>query len=242
MAAGDSLQRITAELEKRTEPVVVAFVDLAGSSSLKNRPQQEWLPLICSFLLHVSQAVHENHGEVIKYIGDEVFAAFPSHDGIIATVSAEAFLWQCEETLKRKLPQLAAKYCFDFGQGAWVKPQGAPRDILGTCVDRCARIAKLARPHTALASHEYVRESRNPASWLLVGEFQLRGLPAAAQVYHLARFGDGLGVDVDEARAIAQDPREMHRTMAELRAQLGGVQAELDRCREEVARLRMIPR
>ncbi|GAG52291.1 unnamed protein product, partial [marine sediment metagenome] len=234
LAAHENLRRLEDYLQEQTQELVVAFVDLAGSTALKRRPQKEWLPSICRFLLHVSGVAEANHGQVVKYIGDEVLAVFVDDGHGLATVHAEGFLWSCETGIESTCHDLAAKYCLDFGRGAWVRPEKGPLDILGTCVDRCARIAKLGKPGTAIASGQYVAKSRNPTSWARIGSFCFHGLAEEVAVHQLDGFGGKGLIDVSEANAMGRDPLEAFREVVEANRQLAECQADLKRFLEEV--------
>ena len=67
-------------------------------------------------------------------------------------------------------------------------------DVLGTCIDRCARIAKIAAPRTAVASDEFVKSSTNHQNWRRIGQFAFKGLPAQQIVYQLKDFGQVINI------------------------------------------------
>ena len=56
-------------------------------------------------------------------------------------------------------------------------------DPYGPVVDRCARIAKLAGPRTALCSSAYRGQVANPNEYISVGAFSLRGFNEPANLF-----------------------------------------------------------
>lgn len=222
--ADDYRRKLARYLEERTHPVVVAFVDLADSTRLKNQPQADWLPLIARFLLTVAQLAEKCEGRVVKYVGDEVISVFDNQDGL-AGQRVESFLWECESSLAPEGDEYVAKYAFDFGQGARIEPASMPEDILGTCVDRCARISKIAKSGTAVASAQFVAISKNKKSWRRIGSCKVRGLSESAVVYQLRELGDE--ISLEEARASVANPLEVLRS-------LKSCKGKLTRCHEEL--------
>jgi class 3 adenylate cyclase len=196
--ASNTLEEIIRYLEDRTTNMAILFIDLCDSTRLKTKPQTEWLPIICKFLFTVSQIVTDKGGRIVKYIGDEVFSVFPEDKNLMASLRAENCIWECESELSKLGESYRAKYTLDYGSGAAVDFPNAPKDVLGTCIDRCARIAKLNEPHTALASHDFVEHSKHKASWSLLGQFDFRGITQKVKVYQLQDLGNPIRIPDDQ--------------------------------------------
>jgi class 3 adenylate cyclase len=179
IASSELASRLTTQLEQ-TRNVAVAFVDLCGSTQLKQRSQSEWLPIVCRFLDIVSASVTAHGGRTVKYIGDEVMAVFADDNGLAVT-QAETFVISLDEQLSRMGDPYRAKYVFDYGSVADVV--FPPADVLGTTVDRCARMSKIAQPGVAISSSEFVRQSRHSDSWCRVTTLQFKGLPAPVDIF-----------------------------------------------------------
>jgi adenylate cyclase len=185
--AGDTIAKLTGYLDQCTEQVSYVFIDLCGSTLLKEKkPQSEWLPIVCKFLLQVTETVKRNRGKVVKYIGDEVFAVFPNDTAQLSAARVEHFIWECEAALSKLGLEYVAKYSCDYGAAAVIDERG---DVLGTCIDRCARIAKLTKPHVALASADFVNASKGRGNWRNVGSFKLRGLLRPVKIFQLKELG-----------------------------------------------------
>lgn len=226
LATAESISKLRVVLERKTAGLGIMFVDLVGSTELKYTMQQEeWLPLVARFLLTVSGVVAENGGEVVKYIGDEVMAVFQQRGVHLAVVKMEACVWGVEETLKTMTPPILAKYSLDYGSAAEIDFDNFPRDYLGTVVDRCARIARLAKRGTAVASGAYVAESKNHRSWRRVGKTDLRGFPSKETIYQLDGLGDS--ISSDEVSFAAKSSRDLMLEVSELNGRLS-------RCMEEL--------
>ena len=76
------------------------------------------------------------------------------------------------------------KAAFDFGPAYHLQfIEGREDDPYGLVVDRCARIAKLARPGAMLVTGQYFDEVRNKSTYLEVGSFPLKGLREKCAIY-----------------------------------------------------------
>lgn len=226
LSTADSITALRDRLRETTSGLGILFVDLVGSTELKHKSSQdEWLPIVARFLFTVSSAIQENGGMVVKYIGDEVMGAFVQGETGICSPRMEACVWRIEETLHALTPRPFAKYALDFGEAADIHFDGFPRDYLGTVVDRCARIARLAKKSTAVASQSYVDQSKNPKSWRRVSNASLRGFPEKQSIYQLRGLGDEISND-DVLAAVANP--------AELTQQIRDLNDRLNHCMEEL--------
>jgi class 3 adenylate cyclase len=221
---GESVERLNRELELHSAEMAYIFVDLCGSTELKERlPQSQWLPKVCRFLFNVAQCVEKNHGKVIKYIGDEIFAVFrDDKNPELCPFRVENFIRECEATLSKMGADFSAKYACDFGRSVLIDDNG---DVIGTCVDRCARIAKLTAPHIALASAEFVEAAKGEANWKKVGRFPLKGLKDPVAIFQLREFGPLLKI---------QNPQLYSASPSELIAMIQELSEQRDKCKMEL--------
>src|SRR5688572_26153641 len=77
---------------------VVMFIDMVGSTAFKDAhpDEEEWLARLVTFLSSVTSIV-EQHGRVVKYIGDEVMALFDGDNSVMnAEHAAEQILSFCQ--------------------------------------------------------------------------------------------------------------------------------------------------
>jgi class 3 adenylate cyclase len=226
LSAADSINRLREELRRTTAGLGILFVDLVGSTELKHKvSQEEWLPVVARFLFTVSGVITEHGGAVVKYIGDEVMGVFAQTEVGISSVKMEACLWNIEEKLQHLSPRSFAKYSLDYGEAAEIHFEGFPRDYLGSAVDRCARIARLAKKGTAVASEAYVQQSKNPKSWRRISSTVLRGFPDKEVIYQLHGLGDE--ISSEEILLAVSNP-------ADLMYQVRDLNDRLNRCMEEL--------
>jgi class 3 adenylate cyclase len=231
--ADEEIRRLDGVLSKQTGPLAVCFVDMCGSTGLKARStQREWLPVVCRFLKVVTDAVDAAGGRVVKYIGDEVFAAFEDDDAGLAAARVEHFQLECEAKLSHLGEPYEAKFAFDYGFGVAVQFTRGASDMLATCVDRCARIAKLCGRGMVLASGDFVDRSRRRESWDRRGSFPLRGLAQAIDVYQLRGSKDQLEGSRAELLSLSGP---------ELIEQVAKLEGDLEKAMTEIRRLRVPP-
>jgi class 3 adenylate cyclase len=130
------LREIGIRIASASTPVVVAFVDLAESTRMKQEFEpEEWLGFVFEFIRCVDELARVADGTVVKRIGDELMLTFndvqASARFVDSLVSAA--------TLQIYRYKLAVDYgnAFHFRFG-----ENLPDDPYGSVVDRCARIAK----------------------------------------------------------------------------------------------------
>lgn len=227
--ADDTIKRMEKYLSERTSNMAIAFIDMDGSTKLKEKSQSEWLPKICRFLETISLVVSKNHGEVIKYIGDEVFAIFPENQDEVSCLRVETFVWQCVNIFKSLGNEYSAKFALDYGSAASVQFKNSPLDYLGTAIDRCARIAKIVSPKTAFASKEFVKQTKNPNSWKMLGQFTFKGLPEKVVIYQLKGLGKTIEIENYDLYSLSTN---------DLIIKINELKKKFDLCVEELHHLR----
>jgi adenylate cyclase len=202
------------------------FADLCGSTKLKHGcSQDEWLPIVVRFLLQVTEIVEGQGGRVLKYIGDEVLAVFDEDRDGLAVSRAVNCIWQCDSRLQKFRPPFVAKYALDYGTAASVTFGVGRNDVLGTCVDRCARIAKLAKDGTAVGSQEVVKRSKDAGIWRKIGSFPFKGFDRRTNVFQLRQFGSA--IEVVDAALAARSLGDLASENIRLKAHLAEIKREL---------------
>lgn len=114
----------------------------------------------------------------VKYIGDEVMAVFDGATMVNDSANFISRISEIQESIRIVTGETTAlKVAIDIGPVFCIAIPGHDQlDVLGTTVDRCARIAKYARPGVVLSSYNY-RISCNPVyKWSSVGEPFLKGI------------------------------------------------------------------
>ena len=168
---------------------MIVFVDMVGSSQSKRDHEHEpevWIYKVRRFYDVVEGYVQQLGGRVIKYIGDEVMAVF---DGDTKDNDSANFITRIAEIQtslgKAAGEPTALKIAVDRGQIYTIDLPGHKEpDVLGTAIDRCARIGKYTKPGAVLASYEYRKGSSEAYKWVSVGEPELKGV-GKTKIYQL---------------------------------------------------------
>lgn len=170
------LQILGDKLKKSARPVVVCFIDLAGSTALKTKvAPAEWLGYVYQFLAAVDGHARSSGGTVVKRIGDELMVVFPD------TNASEQFLSQLEAD--KNITTASFKAAVDCGEAYYLRfAKGLEDDPYGPVVDRCARIAKLAGPGAVLCSATYQRQVGG-GLYVLAGSFPMKGFTEPEDVF-----------------------------------------------------------
>jgi class 3 adenylate cyclase len=165
----------SADVESKSMAIVL--VDLVGSSHLKEKYRkhpQKWLILYVLFIEWVKSAATCNNVRVLKYIGDEVMLVTET------VASAEAFIDELFMTLtdlNQQVEQLTnerinIKVAADFGEVFLLLHD----DVLGTPVDRCARLEKLCDANVCVLSEAFFNKSDQKSLYQFIGERSLKGI------------------------------------------------------------------
>jgi class 3 adenylate cyclase len=156
-----------------TADVFVLFVDLCGSTEFKKYcissgiPDSTWICRQLIFLQRAAKVIRKYKGEVVKTIGDEIFAYF----GV--TAEPEDVLKCAIEIIQgfgnfepyKGGSRIEAKASIDFGStynGSIT--DSTPFDPIGLTVDRCARLNSLAKKNEILFSKDFLSVAEKKSS------------------------------------------------------------------------------
>ena len=132
-------QAIIARCDHRPQQFAILFADVSGSTSLYEKlGDQRALAAIDSVLAEMRKSVALQHGRVVKTIGDEVMAVFPSADA--AMQAACDMQTRVAAIAPIDNVQLAIRVGFHFGPA--IEEGG---DFFGDAVNTAARMAGLAK-------------------------------------------------------------------------------------------------
>jgi class 3 adenylate cyclase len=161
------LLAIGRKIASSSTPIVVAFVDLAESTQMKqDHEAEEWLGFVFEFIQSVDQLARVAGGTVVKRIGDELMVTFND------VQASEHFV----DSLITTLQIYRYKIAVDYGNAYhFLFLDHLPPDPYGRMVDRCARIAKYAGAGTVICTGEYRNQLGNPAAYVSIGSVALRG-------------------------------------------------------------------
>jgi class 3 adenylate cyclase len=173
----DEFVEICNKIASSAMQTVVAFVDLAESTQMKqDREPEEWLGYVYKFIRRVGQLAGGVGGTVVKRIGDELMVTFKD------VQASERFV---DSLIADKALQMYRyKIALDFGNAYHFRfIEHLPDDPYGPVVDRCARIAKIAAAGVVLCASEYLNQLGNTAGYVSMGRFALRGFSKPEELF-----------------------------------------------------------
>ena len=143
----------------------IIFVDLCNSTEIKQfcleeqLPDSFWIARQKIFLGRTATVVRQYGGQIIKTIGDEIMGTFSTdtNPADILKCGIEVFQrFQGLKTYDKGRFKIRAKASLDIGTcyDGSIDDSGRP-DPIGTCVDRCARLNKLASPGQIIMSKPF---------------------------------------------------------------------------------------
>jgi class 3 adenylate cyclase len=163
------LLEIGRRIASSATPIVVAFVDLAESTQMKqDREPEEWLGYVFEFIKRVDELAKDAAGTLVKRIGDELMITFTdvqASERFVDSLIGDIVLHTCRYKIA---VDCGSAYHFRF-------TEHLPDDPYGLVVDRCARIAAYAGADTIICTGEYRNHVGNPAHYVSMGTFALRG-------------------------------------------------------------------
>jgi adenylate cyclase len=126
----------------------VGFCDLSGSTMLMNSPDARGiLDAVGRFQFEANEIVVRHHGQLVKFVGDEVMYSVAAPAGAIA-IGRELLTWVTEHAML----DTARVGC---AVGEVVQRDG---DIFGPTVNRAARLVALATPGSLLVDASMTAE------------------------------------------------------------------------------------
>lgn len=158
-----------------TRQLVVAFVDLVGSTELGERLDMSELGATLSDFEHIAtETITEGGGRVVKLIGDEIMFTAPDAfaGASIAIDLADAF------DDHPTVPQVRA----GLASGAVMLRDG---DVFGPVVNLASRAAKVAGPAEVVTTADVAIDAGLPHESL--GPHHLSGIPGDVELYRLVR-------------------------------------------------------
>lgn len=172
------------------------FADLRGFTSASETGGQDLIPRLGSHLAAMAEPVEEVGGEVLKFLGDGLLAAFPAAEGD-PTAACAAMLRAAREALRRNaalnatLPEdlrLDLDVALHLGQVFYGNVGAGSRldfTVIGPAVNEAARLEALSGElgHALLMSEPFARACGCPAIGL--GRHRLRGVSAPREVFTL---------------------------------------------------------
>lgn len=181
-------------------PAALCFCDLRGFTAMSERlPRDYIIHVLNDYFGAVGQAIEENGGEILKFIGDAALAVFPADSDDHGPACDKAFA--AAQSLFRNLESLNErrntenKPHLKIGMGlhvgdVWYGNIGASDrldfTVIGPAVNRAARLEKLASDLSegVLVSREFSEAAG--AAFEHIGEYELKGIEGLVPAYRPA--------------------------------------------------------
>lgn len=182
---------------------VIWLSDLRGFTAMSDRlPRAELLELLDAFYDTVVTPIEQEDGQVMKFIGDAVLAAFPVDPSSGAAPAVRSALKAAQDSMRRADAVNASRRAqglspFEFGIALHVGevtygnvgvPERLDFTVIGPAVNLASRIEGLCKPlrELALASEEFARHC-TPEELRDLGPQSLRGVENPVRVYAIRR-------------------------------------------------------
>lgn len=169
----------------RSLPMAVLFADISGSTALYedlgNTVAQQ---VVSDCLSRMTETVQQNGGSVVKTIGDEVLAVFPTADQAACAACAL-------QTCLGADMEVAPRVRVGFHLGPVIQ---APQDVFGDAVNVAARVVALAKAGQVLTTQSTV-EHFTPVFKSItrfLDQAQVKGKRETIDIYEVIWKGEGL--------------------------------------------------
>jgi adenylate cyclase len=174
------------------------FADLRGFTAMSETTEPaEMIAALDAWFDRLAGAVHAFGGEVLKFIGDGVFAIFPvtgtraeaCEAALRAIAAARAGMAHLDKQREGQgMPPLPFGVALHLGEILWGNIGAADRldfTAIGPSVNLVSRLEGLCRPlgHSVLISGAVAAETTTPL--VSLGRQELRGIAAPCEVYTL---------------------------------------------------------
>jgi adenylate cyclase len=180
------------------------YCDMRGFTMLSETlPRDELLALLDEYFERVIAPVAAHGGEVLKFIGDSVLAAFPAAEGVSRRAACRSALAAAggalagmaglnRERAAAGKPALGVGLALHVGEvvsGNVGTPERLDFTVIGPAVNLTYRLEKLCRPlgRTLLLSRDFARGCGRPL--LSLGHHRLHGVAEPQEVFALPPVG-----------------------------------------------------
>ena len=178
-------------------PAVIWYSDLRDSTAMAERmPVTEFFQAVNAYFACAAGAVVDGHGEVLRFIGDAVLAVFPVHNDrqaaaeLALAAARDAYTRLRQTNAQRRTEGLEL---LDFGLGLHIGevlygnigiPDRIEFSVIGSAVNEVCRIQDLSKVtgKGVVVSADFAA-ALDWESWTSLGEFALKGIGAAREVF-----------------------------------------------------------
>ena len=166
-SSSDKILKLTSSLEEfsNSQDTYILFIDMCDSTEFKQyclqneMPDSVWIIRQYVFLERCSTIIRSYNGIIIKTIGDEVMATFYPTDDPLNIIRCVIEIFETFKNIKAYNKGkfiIHSKASIDFGEcynGSVF--DNDLFDPIGSCVDRCARIAQFVSAKEIALSKDY---------------------------------------------------------------------------------------
>jgi adenylate cyclase len=175
---------------------VLWFSDLRGFTRITDTAPEHVIPLLNDYADVIVSALHEQGGDVLKFIGDGMLAIFPAEDrerACDAALAAAVAAWQGVIKLNKRrvadgLPITEMYLGLHVGEVFYGNVGSTKRldfTVIGPAVNEVSRIAAMCRSaeQPMLVSAAFAAVGNNKSRLVSVGRYALRGVGAAQELF-----------------------------------------------------------
>jgi len=197
---------------------VLWFSDLCGFTRITDMTPKHIIPLLNDYADVIVSAIHEQGGDVLKFMGDGVLAIFTADDrtracnaALAAAVAARRGVAELNERRTAAgLPITDMYLGLHVGEVLYGNVGSTERldfTVVGPAVNEVSRIAAMCRSaeQPMLVSAAFAEIGNNRARLVSVGRYALRGVSGAQELFTLDPSEGGSGAD---SRRVERAARE----------------------------------
>ncbi len=149
--------------------MVVLYVDLVGSTTMTlEMPEEKIAIIISSFSQEMASVIRQNHGYVLKFVGDAVIGYFIAEgNGLLAADNAVNCAKSMISIIQKGInpilnqydyPDLMVKIGVDLGQNIIVRygadVENSHVDLMGPAMNIASKIQNMAKPNQILIGND----------------------------------------------------------------------------------------
>ncbi len=178
-------------------PAVIWYSDLRNSTNMAERMEvTEFFAALNAYFACAAGAVLDGRGEVLRFIGDAVLAVFPIQEGCSAaarralSAARDAYGRLAHANAQRRAAGLEE---IDFGLGLHIgevlygnigTPERVEFSVIGHAANEVCRLQDLCKEtgRSVIVSNEFAI-ALDDESWVSLGQFTLKGIGEAQEVF-----------------------------------------------------------
>lgn len=173
-----------------SKDLTVFFMDIVGFTSLSEKLSPKEIVALLNRLFEVSaRIIHQNLGDIDKFIGDCIMAVFIDADDAVKTaqtILAVGLPFLNQSLAEMGLPSINVRIGINSGllvQGDVGSEERKDLTVIGDVVNIASRVESVARPGTYRISESTLARIAKPERFVLEDELLLKGKSQHVRVY-----------------------------------------------------------